>query len=645
MRGSVKMNVGYVRLSRDDDKRNYVSIENQKLIIEQFAISRGMIIDRWYEDDGVSGYSFSRPSFSKMLEDLDDGVDTIIAKDLSRIGRHNAKVLLFLDNLKEQGKRLLLVDDDYDTYQDNDDVIGIKTWYNERYVKDTSKKIKRALGARQKEGSLVIGVPFGYMRNTNDSNKIEVVDIEASYVRYIFDLYLQGFGYRKIANILTEKAIPTPSMVIRDRYLKEGKVYRRNVTNEWSDSMVADILKNDFYIGNLRLHKRERATINGNDRRVAKESQIVFEHNHDGIVEEQTYYIVQEVMKKRVKSNYRGQKRDSIDETVGNIFGGCLYCKDCGSRLTPIIRHKNYDNKYYVCNTYNTKGKRYCVNSHLIKETNLINDVINYIKLCRDSLSEMILTYDMNDFIKQHETLEYKKQYLISSINEHKCQLKTIIAQKIKDLSVSPQNADIINETYMSIQESIMANIHGIEKKLKELEEKNLDITSIHEELKTALEVIDNIISKETINRKDVEILIEKISVDKDSMPDIEFKYGLSSLIRHNPVKELNRREDDIILSLMKIIYEEERDYTSAKYLAKEISNIGYMKSKKTILPYICLMVGKGILTPTEDKLRPYKIVISREELSDMIKCYIDTMSVWWNATDGIGIYTEKEWN
>ena len=64
------MNVGYVRLSRDDDKRNYVSIENQKLIINQYAAERNIVIDRWYEDDGVSGYIFDRPVFNQLMSDL-----------------------------------------------------------------------------------------------------------------------------------------------------------------------------------------------------------------------------------------------------------------------------------------------------------------------------------------------------------------------------------------------------------------------------------------------------------------------------------------------------------------------------------------------------------------------------------------------
>lgn len=167
------MNAGYVRLSRDDDKRNYVSIENQKLIINQYASNNGMVIDRWYEDDGVSGYIFDRPGFRQMMADLDKDIDTVYVKDFSRLGRHNAKVLLLLDEFQERGKHLIVIDDNYDSFDSSDDTIGIKTWFNERYVKDTSKKIKRAIGARQKEGTLMTKPPFGYCRDTKDKSIIK----------------------------------------------------------------------------------------------------------------------------------------------------------------------------------------------------------------------------------------------------------------------------------------------------------------------------------------------------------------------------------------------------------------------------------------------------------------------------------------
>ena len=207
------MNVGYVRLSRDDDKRNYVSIENQKLIINQYAAERNIVIDRWYEDDGVSGYIFDRPGFNQLMSDLDKDVETVFVKDFSRLGRHNAKVLLLLDEFQEREKHLIVIDDNYDSYNPDDDTIGIKTWYNERYVKDTSKKIRRAIGARQKEGTLMTQPPFGYVRNEKNKEILEIVPKEAEYIKMVFELYLNGSGYRKIANYLTDLGVPTPKSV------------------------------------------------------------------------------------------------------------------------------------------------------------------------------------------------------------------------------------------------------------------------------------------------------------------------------------------------------------------------------------------------------------------------------------------------
>ena len=175
------MNAGYVRLSRDDDKKNYVSIENQKLIISQYANDHGVKIDRWYEDDGISGYIFDRPGFQQMMADLDQEIDTVYVKDFSRLGRHNAKVLLLLDEFQERGKHLIVIDDNYDSMDSSDDTIGIKTWFNERYVKDTSKKIKRAIGARQKEGTLITRPPFGYRRDVLKANVVAVFERLAQF--------------------------------------------------------------------------------------------------------------------------------------------------------------------------------------------------------------------------------------------------------------------------------------------------------------------------------------------------------------------------------------------------------------------------------------------------------------------------------
>ena len=622
------MNAGYVRLSRDDDKKNYVSIENQKLIINQYADDHGVNIDRWYEDDGISGYIFDRPGFKQMMADLDKDIDTVFVKDFSRLGRHNAKVLLLLDEFQERGKHLIVIDDNYDSMDSSDDTIGIKTWFNERYVKDTSKKIKRAIGARQKEGTLITRPPFGYRRNEKDKTVLEIVPKEAEYIKQIYDLYLSGSGYRKIVTYLTEHGAPTPSMIQREREIEEGRLSKRQVTSKWSDAMIKEILDNDFYIGTFRLKKRARNTVHGKDKRVPKEEQCIFENHHPAIIDKATFSLVQELKEKRNRTNYRGSRGQWLGSEIPNPFGSCLYCKDCGSRLTPIKRQtSSRERKYYICTTYNTKGRRYCSKAHLIEEEDLMEDVLTYIKLCRNALSEVIATYDLKDFEAEKKTVEEKRQELHREIGDRKNQLKVLLTQKVKDLAVANGNENLINETYDSMQNDLFAQIHGLEMQLKELDEAAIETPDVKDKLRNALDVVDKIIAGGTLDRRDIELLIEKIVVDEDGMPEITLKYGLSNLIHYSPADEMNRRENTIIAIVMKLIAEDERGYTSAKYLSEHITDLGFKKTKQSILPYIELAKSLGILELTENSLKPYRIVKSKEEITVLVKDYLPDTS------------------
>lgn len=612
------MNVGYVRLSRDDDKKNYVSIENQMLIIRQYASERNIAIDRWYEDDGVSGYLFDRPGLNQLMKDLDQDIDTVFVKDFSRLGRHNAKVLLLLDEFQERGKRLVAIDDTYDSINSDDDTIGIKTWYNERYVKDTSKKIRRALHARQKEGTLVTQPPFGYRQK--EKAFIEIVPEEAAYIKMIYDLYLKGSGYRKIAVYLTENQVPTPSMARRERELEEGHPTKRRAASQWSDAMVKEILDNDFYTGTFRLHKRERIAIHGKDRRVPKDKQHIFKHHHPPVIDQTTFDLVQEVKEKRIKNHYRGSRGREAHTGTPHLFGNCLFCKDCGSRLTPIVRQTSrQERKYYICNTYNTKGRRYCSRAHLIEEQDLADDVINYIQLCRDSLYERIAAYDRKNFQSEITSSQQKLADISKKITDQKQQLKSLFSQKVKDLAVSPENQDVINETYASLQQDLLASISNLTSQLEKLNSVPPEALTPSKKLKMPLDVVDAIVKNKTLDRRDVEILIERITVDENGLPEIEWKYGLSQLLPHSPSKELNRCENDLIYESMKFILADGRGYTSAAYLSAKLTDAGYKKSKKSILPYIGLMIHLGVIEPSGNCLKPYTVVKSPDEIKDLM--------------------------
>lgn len=656
------MNAGYVRLSRDDDKRNYVSIENQKLIINQYAAEKGFVIDRWYEDDGVSGYIFDRPGFCQLMADLDKDIDTVFVKDFSRLGRHNAKVLLLLDDFQERGKHLIVIDDNYDSRDSSDDTIGIKTWFNERYVKDTSKKIKRALGAKQKEGTLKIQPPFGYKRGANGNAGYEVVPAGADCVKTIYDLYISGSGYRKIANYLTAQSIPTPSMVRHEHELEEGRVTKRAIAPVWTDGMVREILDNDFYIGTLRLKKRARSTVHGKDRRVPKEEQYVFEDNHPAIISKATFSLVQDIKEKRNRSNYRGSRGQWLGSNIPNPFGSVLFCKDCGSRLTPIRRQtSSRERKYYICTTYNTKGRRYCSKAHLIEENDLIEDVFTYVKLCRNAFCEVIASYDMRDFEADKKSVETKRQELQAAIDNKKTELRVLFKQKVRDLAGVAGNANLINETYDALQADLLSGIQGLELRLSELKETNLETPDVKEKLQSALDVVDKIIDGQTLDRRDIELLIERIEVDENGLPEITLKYGLSKLINYSPAEEMNRRENTIITVILKLIAEDTRGYTSARYLSDHLTALGYQKTKQNILPYIGLLKKLGILQQTDNPLKPYDIVKSKDEINTVMDIFLpnlpDDLSARqlsddylhgyrgdrWHAGDGLRIYPARK--
>lgn len=515
------MIVGYTRLSKDDDRQNYISIEHQKLIITQAAAENNMVPDRFYEDDGFSGYKFDRPGFQAMLQDLTNGNHTIFVKDLSRLGRNNGKVLSLLDEFKENGIRLIAVDDNYDTENPEDDIIGIRTWYNERYVKDASKKIKRVLSARQKEGTLPVQVPYGYVRSNTDKQQILIIAEEASCVRLIYDLYIKGYGYRKIASYLTENHIPTPSMTRHMRAVRSGKVPKQPVAGQWSDGMVKEILGNDFYIGTYRLHKRERTAIHGNDRRVPQSRQYVWENHHAAVVDCSVFALAQELRRERIRTNYRGSSG------IPSPFGSCLFCKECGRRLTPIVRKtQSGSRKYYICSTYNSKGRRYCSKSHLIEEQSLQSDVLTCLQFCRDTLFRDIADYDATRLQNLQLSPLSQRTHWKKLIAQKKASLKVILSQKVQDIAANPVTADAIRESYKELEQDIFTDIAAYERNLQQSEiplTGQFDIQGAE----NTLTLLDKILADGKLDRKDIELLIDTITVDEFGEPDITLKYCL----------------------------------------------------------------------------------------------------------------------
>lgn len=526
------MIAGYVRLSRDDDRQHYSSIENQKLIILQFAQANGLTIDCWFEDDGISGYHFNRPQFQEMMCFLsekkgDHTIDTIIIKDFSRLGRHNAKVLLLLDELKEKGCRLIAVDDNYDSFDTDDDIIGIKTWYNERYIKDTSKKIRRVLHAKQKEGTLLAQVPFGYKRNEQNRQIIEIIPEEAKIVTMIYELYQQGLGYRKLADFLNNCGTPTPSLMRYGYDCLANKSSKRHIALQWSDSMVKDILDNDFYTGIYRLHKRARRMIHGTDFRIPKNDQCIFPNHHPAIISPGCFKKIQQLKKERMQKRTNTATASLYASHSSSApFSHLLICKDCGHRMIPIIRkNKNSVRKYYICSTYNRKGKRFCSSSHLIEEWVIWESVRYFIRFCSDLFAKELSSCNFKTRFPQ--TVTEPRCLSDFSIDKAHHQLQTLLEQKIRDLSNNPERSEFLRSAYDSLEKQLLSHIMELEAANTPSPTTSSQTQSIAREndgILSADKILETILTNENLTPQDLDLLIQSISVSSTGMVEIHLR-------------------------------------------------------------------------------------------------------------------------
>ena len=290
----------YARISVDIEKESdhNTSIENQLKIMRNHVLTHfPKCTIKEYIDRDRSGYTFAeRENYMTMREALIGGQSKIlIVKDLSRFSRRNGHGLVELETLRDNDVRLIAIMDniDYPTNIDDWQQIQFRFLINETPVTDTSRKVKNSISNMQQQGSWNCAVPYGYRLVDFKKGIIETVADEVEVVKEIFKLYaFEGMGYKKIANYLTEKGIPTPRMKERERAEAEGKVYKRQAKKEWSHITVEGILHNDYYIGTFRGHKYTRKSINGKDVKLDVDEQIVIQKHHKAIIDEKTFLFI-----------------------------------------------------------------------------------------------------------------------------------------------------------------------------------------------------------------------------------------------------------------------------------------------------------------------------------------------------------------
>ena len=505
----------YYRLSRDEDEE-LNSLNNQRKIIYNFAVSNGHEVVGESFDDNVSGMHFNREGIDKIYEVVEAGkIEAIIVKDLSRLGRHRTQTALFIDYLREHDVRVLSATENIDTFNENDDlIIGFKGLVNDFYARDGSRRVRTGYRQKQKEGIVTIP-PFGYFKDKN-TKKVVVVEEAAETVRLIFSAYVGGSGMKAIARTLNEQRRKTPALMQMELLNKRLPNTQDGILKKylWDATMVARILRDESYIGTLICHKSERNKINKTFRFTDPEEQFRHENYLPMIVTREIWEQAQALLAERKEKNVRAGTNRGILR-----YGGLLRCKDCGRTfIGKRIKLKSGERVAYVCDTYHRYGKEHC-SSHMVDEETLDRligaEILRTKKMYEENWSRM--EWLIERWTPKASTASAK----ISKLQEHilvlEEEVEVILMERIRDKANAERYDRMIAKREEQITEA--------KRQIEELQNISEMLRSRQAKLKRDISLIDDILREGKMSEAHLRMLVEKILVhEEDGRLDLEIR-------------------------------------------------------------------------------------------------------------------------
>ncbi|MGM8288690.1 recombinase family protein [Clostridium perfringens] len=346
----------YCRVSTDEQAEFGYSIDEQKRLLEEWCKANDYIIYKCYSDRGISGKNIKdRPALKELLSDAKEGkFDMVISWKINRVSRKLEDVLKIVNILEKNNITFKSYSEPFET----DTPAGRMQFQMMALIGEfergtIAQNVKMGMIAKAKTGNWCGGRVLGYDLVPNNSpkeekkgkNKLEINEKEAEIVRFIFNEYSKGKGYKAITNQINKLGYKT----------KKG--------NNFSVGSIRDILTNPVYIGEIRYNVRQnwsekrRRNINPNPIRV--------KGKHEAIIDRELWDKVQLILESK-----KGKPSRIYDGEYP--LTGILRCPKCGagmviSRTTNTLADGSKKRiAYYCCGNWKNKGTGVC-NSNTIR--------------------------------------------------------------------------------------------------------------------------------------------------------------------------------------------------------------------------------------------------------------------------------------
>ena len=484
----------YCRVSTDDDDQ-LGSFESQKLYYEdKIRNNKDWVNAGIFADEAITGTKVDkREGFQSMIQKCQNGeIDLILTKSISRFARNTLDTLSYVRMLRERNIAIFFEKENINTMDMNGEMLlTILSSMAQQEVESLSQNVKMGLKMKMKRGELIgFNGCLGYDYHPEDKT-LTVNEEEAETVRFIYDMYLQGYGTTTIAKRLVEMG----------KRNKKGEV-------SWHTHGVMGIIKNEKYKGDILLGKTF-TTDPISKRRLAnmgEEEQYYIRDHHEAIVSREVW---DEAERIRLKRN-----KNIVVETTGNrerytrqyAFSSMCECAFCGHKLTRRTRHScsDYEKPVWQCMNATKNGIKNCPNCKAIDEAILegafieafgllagnfedvlevvmeavessltneedvrrrqqIDKDISSLKSKKSRMTDMLIdgtitkeVYDdkLIEFNRKLHVLDGKKQLLDESINKQKD-----VGKRMAELRLTLENEEILDEFDRVVFESIIDRV------------------------------------------------------------------------------------------------------------------------------------------------------------------------------------------
>ncbi len=526
-----KKGVIYTRFS--DDMQQGESIEAQNEKCEEYAKKHNIKIVKYYSDEGFTASTKieKREEFNNLIRDSRKGLfDVVLCHKVDRFARDSVDFLVTERELNNYGVKVIAVATPFE-----DDPTGvlmkqIMVAQAEFFSRNLSDEVRTKSLAHAKKGKNMGGkANFGYRYDENGDYQIN--DPEAYLVRQMFELYLQGYGYKAISNKLNTEGH-------RNR---DGKLFSKN--------LIGSIIRNEKYKG-CYTYGKEISDFK-TKKRIKNKEPIILENQIPAIVSKEIWDRCEKLRTKKDGSFSRWGEKKIHDF----ILTGYLKCKTCGGRMRGSSHSKEHC--YYRCSTRTEKGALACnataVRADLLEDL-VINKIKNYIftdemiEFYTKSILELLQDengVDVNEFIKNRDELKEAKSKLLS-------------------VYLSPKSR-MNEDDYIQADNDLHDQIEALDAQIYEIQA-NANVVISVEDVKRYLLNLKNEVATTDEMRALVMAVVDKVAVDSKTK-DVELffkvytpaKYvskGAGGKPNHTLYKienmEFVRYEDNIILGVIK---------------------------------------------------------------------------------------------